>query len=126
MPYLKEKQKVLKLFFDRAANNQYNPFDYNPSDVVKMCLTTDLIHKALKYDYQLIDSLCLALKKDGNIAIFYDPQVDPDGIETYYIITPEGKKGHFEKYYLNQSKFRNISFWLSVTAIIISIIALFK
>src|SRR3989344_4682186 len=106
MAYLKEKQRTLKLFFKHELKNRYNPFDYDPTDIVKMCLTAEQIQNALEYDYELISSICHTLKSDGNITIFHDDQLDPHGIETYYLITPEGKKAHFEKYYLNQSKFQ--------------------
>lgn len=125
MPFLKEKQKMLALFYEHSQKNQINPFDYDPSDIVKTCLTPYQIQQSLKYDFTIIESICHTLLRDGIISIFEDDQIDPYGTETYYRITLEGKKAHLEKYYLRQSEFRSINFWLSVIAIVISIIALF-
>ena len=123
--YLKEKQKMLALFYEHSLKNQINPFDYDPSDIVKSCLTPTQIHQFLKYDFSIIQSICHTLRRDGNITIFEDDQINPFGTETYYRITPEGKKSHLEKYYLRLSLYRSINLWLSVIAIVISIIALF-
>lgn len=124
MPYLREKQKMLALFYEHSQKNQINPFDYDPSDIIKTCLTPDQIQQHLKYDPTIIESLCHTLRGDGNISMFEDDQIDPHGAETYYRITLEGKKAHLEKYYLHLSPYRSINFWLSIIAIVISIIAL--
>lgn len=125
MPYLKEKQKMLALFYEHSQKNQINPFDYDSTDIIKTCLTPFQIQQSLKYNFTKIESLCHTLRGDGHISIFEDTQIDPYGTMTYYQITLEGKKAHLEKSYLRQSEYRSINFWLSVIAIVISIIALF-
>lgn len=125
MKYLYKKQKVLTAFYNQFDNNRYIPFDLNESDIYKCCLTCEKIHEKIKYDYDLVESILLTLKADGFISVFNSTEFDPYGIETNYYITALGKKAYFEKFYLSQSKLFDLSFWISIAAIIISVISIF-
>lgn len=118
-----KKHKTLKLFYLQKINNDYFPNNF-PPDIVKACLTTDYIHDKLKLDFRLIDAICQGLKTDGYITIFHDDEYDPNSINTFYIITQDGKKAFIEKTYLRELVQSSLKLWLPIASLIISIIAL--
>lgn len=118
------KHDVLKLFYDQREESGLWEFDCDALDVVKACLTPELINKAFKLEYQEIEVILHSLKKEKHIQEYTDPNVDPHGIEMYHIITIEGKTAFKEKFYLKKMWHRTPQMWFNIITILIAILAL--
>jgi hypothetical protein len=81
-------------------------------------MTNIEIHAKTGIPIKEVDNLCYVLGNQGHLGLY---QKDDENKAHRYLITPSGQQAAIDKYYLNQTWFRQRSFWFALIPIVLSI-----
>jgi hypothetical protein len=120
-----QKHKVLKVLYAKERTKDYQPY-YTPPELIKeACLSPEQLKQKSRLKYEDLEVICYALINEGHIQIVTDEQAKPPkDMDEYYLITLKGKKALMEKEYLLKMPIATYQFWFSLSAMIISIVAI--
>src|SRR5690606_27205743 len=118
------KHKLLKVLNKQWTEGENNTKGGHTVTDYGRSLTINELHKLTKIKLQTIENLCISIETIGYIR---KVRHDEENKVHNYIITQSGQSSLFDNYYINQF-WNNIKFWISlfvsIVALIISIIAL--
>ena len=114
----KNKHKVLKKLFERNKIGENNSgFGVTITDLGKS-LSTLHLSDATKLSSDKINDVCYLLKQEELLTYH---SFDENKKNHLFLITEKGKKAFLENYFLNKMWYRQVSFWFSFIAILISL-----